>query len=186
MYIDFMDYAPGAALATDLVNTAPLVRTSIGEVLTDPAALRRFLDEHGVEVSAAPLESDVARTHSLRNDVRAVLESTDEDETVARASALVLRGARGPVLHRDSEGRWQWHVVTARNADLADELAVRIGLGLLGALHTLGHKRFRHCAAPDCAGLFVDTSRAGRRRYCMPDLCGNRINVANYRARQQN
>ncbi|MEK8171675.1 CGNR zinc finger domain-containing protein [Streptomyces sp. M19] len=68
---------------------------------------------------------------------------------------------------------------------LADELAVLTGTGLLGALRTLGHTRFRPCASPVCDGVFVDTSRAGRRRYCMPDLCGNRINVAKHRARRQ-
>ncbi|WP_244223342.1 CGNR zinc finger domain-containing protein [Amycolatopsis circi] len=40
------------------------------------------------------------------------------------------------------------------------------------------------CAAPDCDGVFVDTSRAGS-RYCMPDLCGNRVSVANHRARSR-
>jgi predicted RNA-binding Zn ribbon-like protein len=32
--------------------------------------------------------------------------------------------------------------------------------------------------------VFIDTTRPGRRRYCMPGLCGNRINVANHRARR--
>ncbi|MFI0465948.1 CGNR zinc finger domain-containing protein [Saccharopolyspora sp. 5N102] len=60
-----------------------------------------------------------------------------------------------------------------------------MGTGLLGALRALGHDRFRDCASPGCNGVFVDTSRAGRRRYCMPELCGNRLNVANHRARRQ-
>ncbi|MGW1681460.1 CGNR zinc finger domain-containing protein [Saccharopolyspora sp. NPDC002376] len=29
----------------------------------------------------------------------------------------------------------------------------------------MGHNRFRHCASPHCEGAFVDTSKAGRRRY---------------------
>lgn len=33
--------------------------------------------------------------------------------------------------------------------------------------------------------MFVDTSRAGPRRYCTPDPCGNRLNVANHRARRR-
>jgi predicted RNA-binding Zn ribbon-like protein len=33
--------------------------------------------------------------------------------------------------------------------------------------------------------MFVDTSRAGRRRYCVPEVCGNRVNVANHRARRR-
>jgi predicted RNA-binding Zn ribbon-like protein len=60
-----------------------------------------------------------------------------------------------------------------------------IGYSLLGTLRTLGYERFRSCASPTCNGVFVDTSRGGRRRYCMPALCGNRINVANHRRRQR-
>ncbi|MEV7379817.1 CGNR zinc finger domain-containing protein [Streptomyces lydicus] len=36
----------------------------------------------------------------------------------------------------------------------------------------------------DHLGVFIDTTRRGRCRYCMPGLCGNGINVANHRARQ--
>ena len=66
---------------------------------------------------------------------------------------------------------------------LADELAAVVGTGLLGVVRTLSRERFRHCTADDCDGMFVDVSKAGRRRYCTPGVCGNRRNVANHRAR---
>ncbi|MDJ1131700.1 CGNR zinc finger domain-containing protein [Streptomyces iconiensis] len=66
----------------------------------------------------------------------------------------------------------------------AGQFAALTATGLLGTLRTLGPTRFRPCASPDCEGAFIDTSRAGRRRYCTPDLCGNRLNVANHRARR--
>ncbi|MEU4847983.1 CGNR zinc finger domain-containing protein [Streptomyces gilvosporeus] len=177
-------------MATDLVNTAPLVRRSTGEVLVDPAALERFLTEHEVRSEALtrdgrPSGEDLDGVLMLRQEIRALLETTAEDDVVSGATALVMRAGVGPILHRDAEGHWQWHVATAPDATLADELAVLTGAGLLGALRTLGHDRFRSCTSPDCEGMFVDTSRAGRRRYCMPEVCGNRLNVANYRARQQ-
>ncbi len=43
--------------------------------------------------------------------------------------------------------------------------------------------RIRECAAADCALLFVDTSRPGRRRWCSMDACGNRAKTAAYRQR---
>ncbi|MDR6909325.1 putative RNA-binding Zn ribbon-like protein [Rhodococcus fascians] len=58
------------------------------------------------------------------------------------------------------------------------------GYALLSALRILGFERFRAYASPTCNGVFVDVSRGGRRRYCMPDLCGSRINVANHRQRR--
>lgn len=183
MNISFNDYALGAGVATDLVNTSPVVR-SVGEALPDLAALERFLADHDIRSDEPRTNDELGKVHALRDEVRSVLETT-EDDVARRATALVARAGTGPGLHRDAAGRWQWHVMTAPHASLADELAVLMGAGLLGVLHTLSHDRFRHCAAPDCNGMFVDTSRAGRRRYCMPDLCGNRLNVASHRARRR-
>jgi len=44
--------------------------------------------------------------------------------------------------------------------------------------------RIRQCQADDCALLFVDTSRAGRRRWCSMAACGARAKMATYRARR--
>jgi len=43
--------------------------------------------------------------------------------------------------------------------------------------------RIRECSAPDCSSLFLDASRAGRRRWCSMATCGNRQKVAAYRRR---
>lgn len=184
MQASLSDYTAGAAAATDLVNTSPVVRGA-GEHLADRDALSRFLAEHDLRLVRAPDESDLDQVHVLRQQVRTILEDTSEESAVAGANALVVRADAGPVVQRDPDGRWQWYVQTAQGASLADELAVLIGAGLLGVLRALSHDRFRHCASPACDGMFVDTSRAGRRRYCMPELCGNRMNVANHRARRR-
>jgi predicted RNA-binding Zn ribbon-like protein len=189
MHIVLNDYALGAVVATELVNTSPTVRAA-GDALPDPDALAGFLAEQGVRLDAAAggraLTADaVFQVGLLRREVRGVMETETEEQAVAGATVLLRRAALGPVLRRDTGGRWQWYVPTAPGAPAADELAALIGTGLLGAVRTLGHERFRPCAAPDCRGVFVDTSRAGRRRYCMPDLCGNRLNVANHRARRR-
>jgi predicted RNA-binding Zn ribbon-like protein len=44
--------------------------------------------------------------------------------------------------------------------------------------------RIRECAAPDCAILFVDNSRPGRRRWCSTEACGNRARTKAYRHRR--
>ncbi|MFB6839337.1 CGNR zinc finger domain-containing protein [Streptomyces sp. NPDC056361] len=43
--------------------------------------------------------------------------------------------------------------------------------------------RIRVCGADDCALLFADTSRPGRRRWCSMDRCGNRHKVRAHRSR---
>ncbi len=44
--------------------------------------------------------------------------------------------------------------------------------------------RIRECAAEDCALLFVDASRPGRRRWCASEACGNRERTKAYRRRR--
>jgi predicted RNA-binding Zn ribbon-like protein len=201
------DYQGGAALATDLANTDPQVWHG-DEQLDDPAELARFLARHGVPLGADPTDADptdadptradptdadLDAVRALRAPLRAAIEAGEraaegdvaaEDDAVARASALVARGGGPPVLARDDAGRWRW-AVRVGDVGLADRVALLAGLGLLGVLRTLAADRFRACASPTCSGVFVDTSRAGRRRYCMPELCGNRANVAAHRARRR-
>lgn len=45
--------------------------------------------------------------------------------------------------------------------------------------------RIRECVAPDCALLFVDASRPGRRQWCASGACGNRVRTKAYRQRQK-
>ncbi|GAA4205558.1 hypothetical protein GCM10022252_66300 [Streptosporangium oxazolinicum] len=189
MRIPIADYAVGAAVAGDLANTSPTVRATTGDALPTPEALTRFLAGHGVRLDALadgrpPTGDDVREVHLLRREARGVVETETEDQAVAGAVVLSRRAGLSPVLDRDPGGRWQWYVPTAPGASPAEELAALIGVGLLGAVRTLGHGRFRACVAPGCRGVFVDTSRGGRRVYCT-DLCGNRLNVANHRARHR-
>ena len=179
------NYVVGSALATDLVNSAPEVMTSTGDALPDAAALARFLADRDVATDAGtPTDADVRAVHDLRRTLRALLEDPDPARLAAGATALT-GAATGPALHRDADGRWQWQVRTRAGASLADELGLLAGTAVLSVLRALGPGRIRHCAAPGCAGMFVDTSRAGRRRYCAPEVCGNRVNVANHRARRR-
>jgi predicted RNA-binding Zn ribbon-like protein len=176
------DHAAGARVATDLVNTAPEVMVSTGDLIADPPALARFLAAHDVP-APVPTRRDVDEVHALRAALRRLIDDPLPDRIAAGAGELAARNGVGPVLLGDG-GQWRWCVRSRPGAGVADQLALLTAIGLLGVLRTLGPDRFRHCAAPDCSGGFVDTSRAGRRRYCDPDVCGNRVNVANHRARR--
>lgn len=180
------DYLVGAALATDLVNTAPGVWHG-EDHLDDIAELVRFLRCHRVVVDGEPSPADLAAVRALREPLRAAIEAArtpgGEEEIAERSAALAARGSGTPMLVRDNGGRWRWAVPVV--GGLADRVALLAGLGLLGVLRTLDAGRFRSCASPTCSGVFVDTSRGGRRRYCMPELCGNRANVAAHRARRR-
>ncbi len=46
-------------------------------------------------------------------------------------------------------------------------------------------QRLRACEREDCATIFLDVSRSGRRRWCSMQRCGNREKVAGYRSRRR-
>lgn len=189
MQVSFDEYPQAAGVATELVNTAPGVWNGTDRI-PDTGALEGFLATHvpptwgPPEIGrATPTETDLTGTHQLRDTLREIIDSRDGDEIVRRATALTR--AVGTLTLSVSEDRTRWQAVALPDAPLADQLGLLTGVGVLGVMHSLGVERFRPCASPTCSGAFIDTSRNGARRYCMPDLCGNRVNVANHRARQK-
>ncbi|MEJ2870676.1 CGNR zinc finger domain-containing protein [Actinomycetospora sp. OC33-EN08] len=162
---------------TDLVNTAPGVWSGVDQ-LGDDAALRDFLDGHRLGATRITAD-DVADVHAVRERLRPLVETADAGGRVAGAAVLTE-----PVVRVALDGD-AWVAVLAEDTGAAEVLGVVGGLGLLSVQRHLGSDRFRPCASDTCSGVFVDVSRPGRRRYCMPGHCGNRVNVANHRARRR-
>lgn len=69
----------------------------------------------------------------------------------------------------------------AGTADAVVAAVARAAVALLGGPDAA---RIRECEDPPCTRLFVDTSRAGSRRWCQMSGCGNRAKVAEFRARR--
>lgn len=59
--------------------------------------------------------------------------------------------------------------------------------GLLPALAELGEHsdRLRHCANEECQWMILDTTRNGSRTWCHSTLCGNKMRVRRFRARER-
>jgi predicted RNA-binding Zn ribbon-like protein len=196
MQVALDNYVWAAGIATELINTTAEVWRG-DDHLPDLAALVAFTDRHVHQAArldgpselsqlarrARPVDLQAVR--ALRITVRDLIDHPDGAQLLAGASALTSYAA-GATLVPDPahEHRTRWAVLLRSEATIFDALSLICGVGILGVVHTLGEGRFRPCGAPTCRGAFIDTTRPGRRRYCMPGLCGNRANVANHRARQ--
>ncbi|WP_244162441.1 CGNR zinc finger domain-containing protein [Amycolatopsis regifaucium] len=178
------DYVWAAGLATELVNTAAAVWHG-EDHLPDLASLVTFTELHGSDSLTALARrarvADLRAVHELRTTVRELIDHPAPDRLVA-ASALTASVGAITLLADHTPPRWTASL--RPGATVADALSLACGVGILGVVRALGVDRFRACGAPTCRGAFIDTTRPGRRRYCMPGLCGNRVNVANHRARR--
>lgn len=95
---------------------------------------------------------------------------------VALVNRLAARAGRFPQLTQSGVVEWSaTRPVEAALAAVAGDCIELMGGPEAG--------RLRECAAVDCAFLFVDTSRAGTRRWCAQNRCGNRQHVRIHRAR---
>jgi predicted RNA-binding Zn ribbon-like protein len=152
------------------------------ERLRTPEDLGRWLVESGMAGEAPAVErADLEAARALRDAIYRAAKlagrGTLDPDDVAQINRCAT--APAPVPQLDAERRVSW--VCERPVPAALASIARDAIDLLsGPLAT----RVRECAAEDCALLFVDASRPGRRRWCSMEGCGNRAKTTSYRRRQ--
>ncbi|MER6628820.1 ABATE domain-containing protein [Streptomyces sp. NPDC000987] len=157
------------------------------ERLRDPADLARWYREAGlldetVTVTVTPAGLDTARAvreavHRCAKALIAGRPAAEADEALINAAAAAAPLV--PVLRRGA-ARLTTPATGAESAALSTVArdAVDLFTGALAA-------RVRECESPECALLFVDASRPGRRRWCSSAACGSRDRSAAYRRRRR-
>ena len=164
-----------------LLSVAALVNTATpDDTLTEIADLDAFVESWGYTGTHE-------RTHAELDEVRALsprfLEawSLSRDELVAFVNEVMLQYRALPQLVRHDE--WDYHLhATPSDAPLASRIAVESVMAFIDVIRADELDRLKMCAG-DCGGVLVDLSKNRSRRYCDRG-CGNRANVAAYRARK--
>lgn len=151
------------------------------ERLIGPDDLGRWMVETGMvdtppHVSRRQLQDGRELREAINRLARpGVKPQLGDRETINRFAA---RPAVSPQLAGDGGVTW----VASRPVEAMFATVARDAVELLsGPLAG----RIRECSAPDCALLFLDTSRPGRRRWCSSQACGNRSRTKAYRRRQR-
>ncbi|WP_092806509.1 CGNR zinc finger domain-containing protein [Rhodococcus globerulus] len=178
--MNFADDTESALVfAASLVNTA----RGGGELLPDQEELTRFLDTDKWTGRRDGTQSELDAVRTLRPRLRQFWEVTEVDDAVSVVNTLLAESGAQPRLARHDDLGWHLHV-TADDAPLVDRMAAEAAMGVLDLIRTGEFSRLQWCTAPDCDAVFVDLSRNRSKRYCDTGNCGNRANVAAYRARK--
>jgi predicted RNA-binding Zn ribbon-like protein len=131
-----------------------------------------------------PRTGDPAELAAVR-ELRPVLARfwSDDKDTVVDIVNQVLRDRHAlPQLVKHDQ--WDYHVhATDPAAPLADRMAVEAAMAMADVIRIDELGRLRVCGGDNCEDVYVDLSKNRSRRFC-GTTCGNRANVAAYRARR--
>jgi predicted RNA-binding Zn ribbon-like protein len=169
-----------------LAEAAALVNTvdSDGDTLVTLADLDEFLAHHPYSGVIRRTPEELESVRALRPRLRRFWTVKDRDKIVALVNDILDEADARPYLSRHDE--WDWHLhVTRPEAPLADRIAAEAAMALLELIRSDALGRLRICAAEDCEDVVIDLSKNSSKRYCDTGNCGNRTNVAAYRARRR-
>ena len=163
-----------------LVNTVGLD----GDTLVTLADLDDYLARTPYSGVIRRTEEELESVRALRPRLRKFWTVKDRDEAAALVNEILTEADARPYLARHDG--WDWHLhVTRPDAPLADRIAAEAAMAFLDLIRADALARLRICAAPDCEDVLVDLSKNSSKRYCDTGNCGNRTNVAAYRARKR-
>jgi len=169
--------------AAALVNTLGLHSTE--DSLTDGKALDEFVARFrfsGSRAAADAAEEELAEVRALRHELHRLWTAPSPDDLVEGVNRMLVDGGARPRLVRHDG--WDWHLhATSPDQPLAVRMAVEAAMALVDVVRSGEVDRLKVCEAGDCDDLHVDLSKNRSRRYCEAG-CGNRANVAAYRARR--
>ncbi len=169
------EFALGTAAA--LINSA-----EDPDSLATVEQLDSFLDEFEMTGRRDNTARELADVRRLRAVLRP-LWTQGEAEVAGLCNVLLRQAGALPQLVRHDH--WDWHLHAIENdRPVVDRLAVETAMAMVDVLRAGELERLRECAAEDCGGVVLDLSKNRSRRYCDRG-CGNRANVAAYRARRR-
>lgn len=162
--------------AAALINTG-----HDGEKLPDLAALDAFVTEWGWTGQRVRDATELAEVRALRPRLEELWQA-DEDDAVDLVNCMLREARALPQLVKHDQ--WDYHLhATPDEAALSIRMMVEAAMAVVDVIRMKELERLRICAAGDCADVVIDLSKNRSRRFCDAG-CGNRANVAAYRARR--
>jgi predicted RNA-binding Zn ribbon-like protein len=151
------------------------------EGLPDVAALDAFVAEWGWTGGRAHDERELEQVRALRPRLEQLWHA-GEDDAVDLVNAMLREAGALPQLVKHDE--WDYHLhATPADAALHVRMMVEAAMAFVDVIRMKELERLRVCAADDCTDVVMDVSKNRSRRFCEQG-CGNRVNVAAYRARR--
>ncbi|MFF2553701.1 CGNR zinc finger domain-containing protein [Nocardia sp. NPDC058058] len=167
-------------LALDFIGTVKARRARFEDLLETPADLGAWAVAAELLDSAPPADAaELERATALREATWRMTLAVIDGATIADADRRLVNDiARGPLpgVELTPAGGLQ-------RSGTSESVLAAIARSAVELVGGADRNRVRECGRADCTRLYVDTSRAGSRRWCDMTVCGNRAKSAAFRAR---
>lgn len=192
MVIESHQFSPrdiiGGDAALDFVNTvggsdqSPRDWLDSYARLVQWAALVRLLPEKTLRALAEKDRNEpatgataLARAKMLREALFALVTKIISGGAPPKDALVLLREhwIAGVNAHELRFGDGRVSTELRKDASDLDLIASMIGYRMVHYVFPIPKERLRICQGSDCSWLFIDSSKAGRRRWCDMALCGN-------------
>ncbi|SEQ93232.1 Putative stress-induced transcription regulator [Lentzea xinjiangensis] len=164
-----------------LCNTDPSASRSGADEVATVGQLKELLDRYPFTGRIDHDEAELRDVHRTRALLRHVW-TLDRDDAVVAVNKILRDAKALPHLVRHDSQDWHMHA-TEPGSPLGERIRVEAALALIDVIRMDEMDRLRICAADDCAGLLLDLSRNGLKRFCSV-RCGNRMNMIAFRERR--
>ncbi len=166
-----------------LVNTLPGLSDSGNDEMKTREQLDDFIRVNQYSGARTHDEAELAGVRAIRERLHELWTIPDEEKVVDLVNGMLAEARALPQIVRHDDLGWHLHA-TSSESPLADRILVEAAMSWVDVIRNGERERMRICAADDCPAVLVDFSRNRSKRYCEVGNCGNRANVAAYRARQ--
>lgn len=156
-----------------------------GDELAGPKQLVDWMQQRGLDAGGGRVTVVMFETAlRLREALRAYLQCEPAERRRNRDVLGALNDALAPFPLRVEARVGRGAILSAAREDaLAGLSAIAIELHDATLVGTLD--RLKMCASEECRRVFFDRSKPSTRRWCMSNLCGNRMKTRAYRERQR-
>ena len=175
----------GNNLAVDFVNTQVMNEGSVVDLLESKLDMLTWISHAGISFQAEISDADYSEFKQFRTLVKSITDRLLEsdaiptEEEVAAINTYLEEYKQTKQLRIDSQGAV---IQDKEHALSSKEVLGLIALSAAQLLVDLSKYVLKKCASDKCVLIFMDVSKAKRRRWCSMELCGNRSKAATHYA----